>query len=875
MECPVLLPTIYMPPQVRRQLNTIIEEEQDGDGRNGRGPDIASGPPTSKSLSSFKSPMTDDFPTPRAQDFPTVPSPSSSVDSRSLTWTSSESGGSRESTTDFEDMYDNNEDVEVDKASLPKVIVHRPRSRSDSESASRQSSGSIESKHKLPSLIIPPTNPRGSAEDLKKRTLVPPTPPPKIPISPAILSLLAQNAPNASAPPSLDGSLTSDQVAGAESPSTPSSETIDQNSATWDDVLQLNPEALATLQSLSNNGIDTTSELVIEVSQATNGREMQQTTTIECEDNVELLTPCSNNSLSELTKLDIPSPGGFFSSLTAGARYNWCPTLMPPSSTTAEQFYQCPWKVPPNEATQRVTEVDPAISEEPSIHQQLTIEGEEEPNGDDIVENEVVIEYDEDYQTNLKETSSAHLDRTSMWLLAQETYLAKLRDTIRPDTSSEITTTEVQVKLGSPRSSPGSAGKKSVTFSDDVIAKDEANQKEPVFWKGCQYLLMSSTAKDALVHGAPRYDALQTSRICSVIVHRNQLLGKYQSMNKLLTDDPEVIPTLEQKQIAKAEKERLALGQIAPAAWNVMAIKTLNGGQLISAPAAARIRRRSRPTRSGINQRARILDLGGPGVCDWAWYCAEEYPDSKVYTVVAKATRQPSQQVLRGPHNHRQIAVQALWRSPFPSNYFDVISARSLHMLLKIDKPSGEGDDEYDLCLRECLRCLKPGGYLEYSLLDSDIIGAGPLGSAKSVEFGFSLKTMGYDPTPTRAWLGRLRKSGFVGVKRSWMFLPMGNRNAASMQTANREARENGAIDVEKPETDIGETIMGSTNDVASVTGLVGSLAWEKWMLKLQMESGKPDENLLEGVSSVIQEGRNCGAGWRSLSGWARKPSRK
>ena len=76
-------------------------------------------------------------------------------------------------------------------------------------------------------------------------------------------------------------------------------------------------------------------------------------------------------------------------------------------------------------------------------------------------------------------------------------------------------------------------------------------------------------------------------------------------------------------------------------------------------------------------------------------------------------------------------------------------------------------------------------------------------------------------------------------------------------------------FDVDKLEAVQGP--VGSTADAASVAGLVGSSAWERWMLKLDIEIGK--KNLLEGVGAVLEEGKGTGAGWRTLSGWARKPS--
>jgi hypothetical protein len=62
---------------------------------------------------------------------------------------------------------------------------------------------------------------------------------------------------------------------------------------------------------------------------------------------LEMQTPLSDYSF---TQLSIPSPGGFFSSLKGGARRTWSSpygraSSPPPSSTTAENFYNAPWNI--------------------------------------------------------------------------------------------------------------------------------------------------------------------------------------------------------------------------------------------------------------------------------------------------------------------------------------------------------------------------------------------------------------------------------------------------------------------------------------------------------------------------------------------------
>lgn len=296
---------------------------------------------------------------------------------------------------------------------------------------------------------------------------------------------------------------------------------------------------------------------------------------------------------------------------------------------------------------------------------------------------------------------------------------------------------------------------------------------------------------------------------------------------------------------------------------------------------------------------------------DWGWHCACDYPNSKVYTVTTRtanidATPVPgsdSTTTFQGPKNHRHITVSYLWRLPFPDNHFDVVSARSLFMALKIHRrpncpPSIDLTsplnimDEYDLCLEECHRVLKPGGYLEFFLLDNDIINPGPLGVELSTKFTSELEANAYDPYPTRKWIQRLNKAGYGDMKRAWMFLPMAPQVKPKLpskdddyvvqpqQQPHQRSGSFNSIDAVKEEVrrkleaweDLGTT-KGSTESVAPVAGLLGSWVWERWMLKTSAEA---EENsdwrlALDTIGSVLDEGRDMKSGWRSMFGWARK----
>jgi len=341
----------------------------------------------------------------------------------------------------------------------------------------------------------------------------------------------------------------------------------------------------------------------------------------------------------------------------------------------------------------------------------------------------------------------------------------------------------------------------------------------------------------------------------------------------------------------------------------------LNGGGLLPKEPLRAIRI------AGLN--AKVLDLGGSTTCDWAWQIALENPEAEVTTaymnkpssstsygspiigspisattITTNSTRKQvaieDQPWVAGPVNHRRVPVSTLWNLPFPDQTFDVISARNLHNTLRRLPPRADisvsssngsspiettpssattivpsmsldaalaarqagavenqqpqpqqqqlGGDEIDRCLSECRRVLKKGGYIEFSVMDADLLNAGPLGQALAVEFAFNLKTRGYDASLSRSMLGRLRHAGFDNIRRAWIGLPMGDA-ASTSGTAN----------------------------VAPIASLVGSWAWERWMVKLAREMGRDEQTVVRDVASVLEEGKTHGGAWRLLNGWARK----
>ncbi|KAJ0270341.1 hypothetical protein COL940_011746 [Colletotrichum noveboracense] len=932
--------------------------------------------PASKlNIEAWLSPLSDHFPTPRGFHFLSAPilpsSPSTtSNDEGSSPSTNSNPWNNRASVmtdvTEFDDLYDvSDEDVQPAIRRMPSRKSSIRRRNSMRNEVPKQSASGV--RRALPPLVIPAGR-NASSEDwsagLKAlASPVPPTPPTRVEMSPAVMSFMqaqqSQEVPTISAPPSLDGSLSSEQLAHMSAPPTPiiGSEGGDKNEEDWSGV-RLQPGALATLHALSGDNDSLHEHEVSEMRQqplriVTNLRPRPQ--------RVAALSPSTHRrSLADLTKLDIPSPGGFFSGLSPRTRTTWhMPSrspeeMMPPTSTTAEQFYRCPWNmnasIPPlpiaqprliaNESDESVEQFYRNSLPSPNLIVEQVVEVRNEvPDEDDMptakpivptifsttsntlaepaspelddAPTEIVTVYDPEYARKQQEVALSNLDRTEMWLMAQRAYLKPVEaesdgedNNKNLDTIPEVVDEDAE-NLPEPETVTVPM-KKTVRFSEFVAKTNipcrlpsKLLRQESAYYRAFQDYVIRSSRQDVFVHQLPRFEALQAQRVCLREFHRNQLLGKYQlsvvpqSAKKrlsanvargddVLIDDPEKI---------KREKEHEAMSQMAISAWHVAAIRMLNGGKLISAPVAKRLARVSRmaPGRDGVaHDRARVLDLGGQSTCDWAWHCALQYPNTKIYTVTTKTIRQLSNSNVRGPPNHRQVAVERLTRLPFKDDQFDLISARELHSILKFVGENGE--DEWETCLKECLRVLKPGGYLEFSVLDSDIMNAGPLGLAKSVEFGFDLKTLGYDPNPTRMFLGRLSRAGFDEVRRAWMCLPVGARRPSQQQgkpLPSLPARVSPTGQEVRTVT-MEAMVTGSTDGIANVTGIVGGWSWERWLLRCEMEKVSGELRLadmvtegaamreagksVEGVAAIVEEGRSCGAGWRMLSGYARKP---
>lgn len=771
--------------------------------------------------------------------------------------------------SDFDSLYD----VTDDEAEVP---LHA--------SASVKKVAGPNRRVRFPSLIIPSPTAWPTIEKLRSATsAVPMTPSALLTPSRRVLDMINSHnlrLPGYSAAPSLDGSMTSEELDKLSCPATPDTRSR-RDSTTSEDSwapVQLDFQAMHTLQHLGESAVEEEEDDQETPPAEPRGEmEMQQIS----RPSLSLFVPSNTQNDSDddtpISAISVPSPGGFFSSLRPGARATWSiPTRQAsiPNTSTAEKFYDLPWEAEPMPALpeRRLTlsgeTLDGLDEVLPTARAAVFSPVEENVEVNEIKPSETVFQYNENYNAELQKISSANLEMTGRWLEEQDELATALR---------------AMSDIGSPSLSSGTHSrgssldkpvlKKSVTFAEELVQtkeEDDEPKKIQTYVQGLEFIRARCEKKDTFIHRQTRAEAMHIQRRCNAAAHRDQLMGKFElneperpaparPVSEFYVNDPTVL----KERIARAQTERQALDQMLPGQWVMDAQRKLNGGKLLGKPAARCITRATSP---------RILDVGGIATNDWAWNVAYDYPYASVVTVNTAGNNLSPQVV--GPTNHKYTSVPNLWTLPFPSGHFDVISARTLYELLKTNKPAGRSADEYDLCLKELHRCLKPGGILEFSLLDAELMRAGRNAQAMGVEFAFNLKTRGYDGQASKTFLPRVSKAGFRDVQRAWVVLPMGQTAANWKEELNVGAKagvqekcigESGEVEMKDA------PVYGSTGDVSMLTGLVGSWAWERWMLRLQVEMGKEEEELLKGVVQVLEEGARESSAWRSLTGWARK----
>lgn len=163
---------------------------------------------------------------------------------------------------------------------------------------------------------------------------------------------------------------------------------------------------------------------------------------------------------------------------------------------------------------------------------------------------------------------------------------------------------------------------------------------------------------------------------------------------------------------------------------SLMTSRWLSFGRVLFSPAHNHVK-------SG--EQERILVIDGLGNDDWSFYCALTYTNADVYNLHVGLTPAASSHpaAWQPPTNHHTVYHADLAdRFPFPKGHFAATVLRF---------PAACSESVQDNVVSECKRVLRPGGYLEMSIMDLDMVNMG-IRTRKAVR-GLKERTYVADPS--------------------------------------------------------------------------------------------------------------------------------
>ncbi|KAF4468085.1 hypothetical protein FALBO_5039 [Fusarium albosuccineum] len=269
----------------------------------------------------------------------------------------------------------------------------------------------------------------------------------------------------------------------------------------------------------------------------------------------------------------------------------------------------------------------------------------------------------------------------------------------------------------------------------------------------------------------------------------------------------------------------------------------------------------------GSLKRHSILVIDGLGNDDWSFYAAETYPAATFFNLSPRAPlpeelKSSSSSFPLSPPNHHQIQyVSHLDKFPFAPQSFTAVVYRF---------PVAAPEAYYRSILTEARRVLKPGGFIELSILDVDLNNMGNRGR-RTVR---RLKERIHEKTPDTSLgstadliLRLLGKAGFTTIKAARVGVPV----ASSVH--NNEVKSKAAVEKKKDQPSLAE-MMSDNSPLADegITKMVSRVG--RWWYTRCYENAaeNPSGRSIWNDKSLLSEGEELGTSLKLMVCCARAP---
>lgn len=192
---------------------------------------------------------------------------------------------------------------------------------------------------------------------------------------------------------------------------------------------------------------------------------------------------------------------------------------------------------------------------------------------------------------------------------------------------------------------------------------------------------------------------------------------------------------------------------------------------------------------TGSLKRHSILVIDGLGNDDWSFYAAETYPAATFFNLSPRSplpteSQGASSGAPLSPPNHHQIQYKShMDRFPFGSQSFTSVVYRF---------PSAVPESHYRNIVSEARRVLKPGGYMELSILDIDLNNMGNRGrrAVRQLKERAHIRSPNVSLASSSDLLLRLLgRKGFTDIKTCRLGVPVASALAPSESSTSGSSR--------------------------------------------------------------------------------------
>ena len=285
----------------------------------------------------------------------------------------------------------------------------------------------------------------------------------------------------------------------------------------------------------------------------------------------------------------------------------------------------------------------------------------------------------------------------------------------------------------------------------------------------------------------------------------------------------------------------------------LMTSRWLSFDRVLFSPALAETKR---------NRRDRVLVLDGLGNDDWSFYCAETYVDVDIFNLSPKPASSPQTGALQLPKNYHQVQhVDLRNQFPFGTGFFQAAVFRF---------PAATSEDAYLNSISECMRVLRPGGYLEMSILDMDMVNMGKRAKRALRELKYRMGVSQPEVTlnPLSDSLQKMvKQGGFENLNRCVVNVPVAGHVSSSRSRSGSLNENSGTLgDLRKEASGKGD------GGLAKSLAMVGRWWFTRCYEMITLPYGDLDRSIWND-EALLKECEKRETGFKLLLCYAQKPA--